>query len=237
MKRPGLLAGIGLALATLLVLLFVFPHQMIAPGALIPGHARIQNDCFACHAPLRGASSTRCIVCHVPAQIGVRTTTGHLIDKVPKRPAFHAQLKELDCTACHSDHAANLFAGKRPMTFDHTLLNPAIARNCVSCHAKPKDALHAKIAGECAQCHRTSGWKPANFAHDRYFKLDGEHNVACVTCHVGNAFKGYTCFGCHAHQPAQIAALHAEEGIRDIGDCVRCHRSAKGVEGDREDED
>ena len=237
LKRRAVLAGIGLGLAILLVLIFVYPHQMIAPGALVPGHARLQNDCFACHAPLRGVASARCIACHTPAEIGVRTTAGLPIAKASRKAAFHTQLTESSCTACHSDHAANLLAGKRQRTFDHSLLKPAVAGACANCHAKPEDAPHGKIAGGCNQCHTTGGWKPTTFAHDRYFQLTGPHNAACVACHAGNEFKRYSCYGCHAHQPTQIAAEHAEEGIRNIENCARCHRGAQGEKkGDEEDD-
>ncbi|MGE5721906.1 MAG: cytochrome c3 family protein [Sphingomonadales bacterium] len=236
MKRPGLVAGIAVALAILLVLLFVYPHQMIAPGALIPAHAELQQDCFACHAPLRGASSARCTTCHVPAEIGIRTTKGLPVRRSAAKPAFHAQLRDADCMACHSDHAATLLTQGRSRRFDHSLLKPAVAELCASCHAKPRDSLHAAITGGCAQCHATSGWKPASFSHDRYFRLDAHHDVACATCHTGNQFKRYTCYSCHTHQPAQIIAEHAEEGIRNIDNCVRCHRSAEGERegGERE---
>lgn len=84
----------------------------------------------------------------------------------------------------------------------------------------------------CAQCHSTTAWEPANFAHDRLFRLDGDHNVACATCHVGGNTARYTCYGCHEHQPAATIAEHREEGIRNIDNCVRCHRSSsEGGEG------
>lgn len=243
MKRPGfpsgraLLAAIALTLAIIVVLLFIYPHQMIAPGALKPAHAALEQDCFACHAPLRGASAARCKVCHVPAEIGIKTTKGQPIRNANPKPAFHAQLRDDNCMACHTDHAAILFTQSKPMSFAHDLLKPTIADQCADCHAKPDDSLHTAITGECAQCHATSGWTPANFAHDRYFKLDANHKVACATCHIGNQFKRYTCYGCHEHQPAQIIAEHAEEGIRDIENCVRCHRSASGEGGEHGNED
>lgn len=37
------------------------------------------------------------------------------------------------------------------------------------------------------------------------------------------------------HQPAQILAEHREEGISNIENCVRCHRSAEGETGEGED--
>lgn len=240
MMRPGprtgraLLAGIAIALVVLLALLFIYPHQMIAPGALIPAHAELQQDCFACHAPLRGASAARCTTCHWPAEIGVRTTKGQPLRSNRPKVAFHAQLRDADCMACHTDHAAILLTQSKPKSFAHELLKPAIATQCASCHAKPRDSLHATITSGCAQCHATRGWTPATFAHDRFFQLDAHHNVACTTCHIGNQFKRYTCYGCHEHQPERIIAEHAEEGIRDVENCARCHRSP---EGEREGED
>lgn len=235
MKGRGMLAGTAAALAVLLVLVFVFPRRMIAPGALMPAHTQLQDDCFACHAPLRGASAARCIACHVPTDIGIRTTKGLPLAK--PAAAFHAALQEPDCTACHSDHAASLLSGRHPKSFDHGLLKPATASACATCHARPANALHRGVGDNCALCHRTSGWKPANFAHDRYFALDRDHNAACTTCHIGSVFTRYTCYGCHEHQPAQIAAEHREEGIRDVADCARCHRSAQAEAEGREGED
>ena len=69
-------------------------------------------------------------------------------------------------------------------------------------------------------------WKPATFDHARYFRLDRDHAVACATCHVGNDYARYTCYGCHEHTPARVRAEHAEEGITAFEHCVECHRSA-----------
>ena len=72
--------------------------------------------------------------------------------------------------------------------------------------------------------------------------LDRDHNTTCVTCHTGNDYKRYTCYGCHEHTPAKVRAEHEEEGIRDFENCVECHRSAdeeppkRGARGDRKRE-
>ena len=77
MKRPSWLAVvIALNLVALAVLVFVFPHLMVSPGAVMPGHAGIAKDCFACHQPWRGAAANLCIDCHRTADIGIRTTKG-----------------------------------------------------------------------------------------------------------------------------------------------------------------
>ena len=35
-------------LIVLAILAFVYPHLMVGPGKLIPGHAKLESDCFAC---------------------------------------------------------------------------------------------------------------------------------------------------------------------------------------------
>ena len=58
----------------LAVLVFIYPNLMVGPGKLIPGHKQLETDCFACHAPFKGADSELCISCHKPAEIGRLTT-------------------------------------------------------------------------------------------------------------------------------------------------------------------
>ena len=60
-----------------MALAFVYPHLMVSPGPLVRvGTADLATDCFACHAPWRGAAAQRCIACHAVADIGLRTTKG-----------------------------------------------------------------------------------------------------------------------------------------------------------------
>lgn len=224
-----LLAATLLALAALAV---VHPDSMIAPGKLIAGHADLESDCFACHAPFRGVDSARCVHCHKPADIGRVSTRGQPIEAKTRVP-FHQRLAREDCAGCHVDHAG-VMALRRPMRFDHALLQPAVRSECESCHRAPADSLHRQIEGGCARCHRDSGWRPATFDHRRYFVLDRDHDAPCGTCHVGGDYARYTCYGCHEHTPGRIRAEHAEEGIRDFADCVRCHRSAQEPRHGRE---
>ena len=103
MTRRWILVVIALNLVALVALAFYMPQQMISPGPLMPAHADISKDCFACHAPLRGATPERCQVCHDVAGIGLLTTTGEPISRSGSQVAFHQQLDEKDCVACHSD--------------------------------------------------------------------------------------------------------------------------------------
>jgi hypothetical protein len=288
MKNPALWA-IAVLLGVVFALCFVRPQTMLAPGPVVAAHTGIAQDCFACHAPLHGAAAARCIACHNPSRIGLFTTRGAPLPK--GAIAFHQQLREPDCMACHTDHAGPALARHSPVGFRHALLQPAVQSRCNACHAAPTGLrlgpLHKAFAAttcgdchttrgwkpaafrhesltpalrsqcatchrapagalhrgfgtmNCVQCHSTTAWEPANFAHDRLFRLDGDHNVACATCHVGGNTARYTCYGCHEHQPARIIAEHREEGIRNIDNCVRCHRSSseggEGREQGRED--
>jgi hypothetical protein len=84
MKR-SLLILVSLVLAAIVALSIIKPHQMVSPGNLMPAHASLESDCFACHAPWRGAAPDRCLSCHTLADIGVRTTKG--IPPQGERPA------------------------------------------------------------------------------------------------------------------------------------------------------
>jgi hypothetical protein len=275
----NLLVGVALA--------FVYPHLMVSPGPLIPGHAALTTDCFACHAPWRGATTERCVACHAAPDIGLRTTQGVPIAATkagratPLKMSFHQELAEPDCMACHSDHAgprlnqhnrkpfshamlraatrdrcASCHAapanathrslsvgcaqchkteGWKPASFDHAALPPAELNRCESCHKSPTDTLHRQVSGNfggnCARCHTPKAWKPATFEHDKLFVLDKDHNAACVTCHAGNDYGKYTCYGCHEHTPANVRSKHVKEGISNFENCVECHRSAEGEPG------
>jgi hypothetical protein len=228
----GLKILLWVNLAGIATLAFAYPHLMIAPGRLIEGHRAYEQDCFACHTPLLGASSKKCIACHKPAEIGVRTTQGAPIAAAKTKVPFHQKLLKQDCVACHSDHAGAI-KYRAFQHFSHGLLEPATRAQCIACHARPTDALHRQVSENCAQCHGTERWKPATFDHRKSFVLDKDHNVKCAVCHTAPDYKKYTCYGCHEHSPAKIRKEHAEHGIRDFENCVACHRSADEHEAKR----
>ena len=226
MKRRWGLIFTAASLAVLLALAFIYPSRMISPGALIPEHASLETDCFACHAPLRGAVAERCITCHAAASIGLRTTEGIPIARTAAKTPYHQALTTQDCMACHSDHPRPRLTALRRMQFSHALVKPEISANCMACHTAPSDALHRDLKAACSQCHSQDHWKPATFDHNKYFELDRDHNTTCTVCHSGNDYRRYTCFGCHEHQPEEMRKKHIEEGIRNFENCVSCHRNA-----------
>lgn len=220
MKGRWLWIIISANLVALVALIFVYPNFMISPGPLIKAHADSATDCFACHAPLRGASAERCTICHAPVDIGVRTTKGVLIaapsvaGKTPmtarRKTAFHQELTEQNCMACHSDHAGPTLTQHSRKPFSHQLLRAETRDRCESCHRAPNDTLHSQIKDECAHCHSSTAWKPASFEHDNFFVLDKDHNASCATCHSTGDFRKYTCYGCHEHTPANVLRKHRD---------------------------
>lgn len=223
-----------LVLAAIAALTFVQPEAMLSPGPMLAGHEALATDCFACHAPLRGSRAERCTDCHAVDRIGRFTTAGQPLQ--PPRVGFHQQLQEQDCMACHAEHRGTpADAALKP--FSHGLLKTEVQAQCSTCHAKPRDGLHDKLQGHCQGCHTTQAWKPSSFAHEKYFLLDRDHDVACATCHVDNDFGRYSCYGCHEHTPARIRAKHVKEGIRDFEHCVDCHRGPWEPEEDRHRKD
>lgn len=220
-------------------LVFIYPHLMVSPGALMSGHRQLASDCFACHAPLRGASAERCVVCHKPSDIGLKTTQGQAVARqgAAVKVAFHQELGEQDCMACHSDHAGPKLTQRSRKPFSHGLLKPSTRERCESCHQAPADRLHKAVQGQCALCHQAQAWRPATFEHEKFFVLDRDHNAPCATCHRDSDYRRYTCYGCHEHTPANVLAEHREEGLTDIANCVRCHRSADEHGGERGGDD
>ncbi len=226
-SRSALLGTMVLAGA-----LFLFsPRLALSPGPLTAGHVDLADRCLACHTLLRGAPAGKCVDCHALDSIGV---AGRAAAQATPRPALagmHAGFRGVDCVDCHTDHQGD---GAATVAFSHDALSPALRARCGSCHAgeRPADQLHRQVGDDCATCHVTRAWSPASFAHDRYFVLDRDHDVACRTCHAATSgYAAYTCYGCHEHTEARIIAEHREEGIGNLADCARCHRSAREHEG------
>ena len=183
-------------------------------------HKQLTSNCVSCHNTegwksgvkfnhemLAAAEKDNCVSCH-------------------QKPVdnLHKQLTS-NCVSCH-----NTEGWKSGVKFNHDMLAVADRGNCASCHQKPKDTFHQGLKDQCSTCHSTEKWMPANFEHDQYFVLDGDHNASCNTCHKNNNYSTYTCYGCHEHTVSNILSEHREEGISNINNCVACHRS-----GDEDD--
>jgi hypothetical protein len=227
MKSRWLWIVISANLVVLVALAFIYPHLMVSPGALVAGHAELATDCFACHAPLRGAASDRCISCHVVADIGLRTSKGVPIVKVANPTgastatvgASTGSLPGASPVASTSTSAQVAIAapgkGKPKAAVKTSFHQELIEQDCVACHtdhAGPKlthrsrkpfshDLLKVSTREVCESCHAA----PTNDLHRRFDK-------ACVQCHKT---QGWT--------PAGFD--HALLTPADQNSCVNCHKA------------
>lgn len=230
-KRPVLLIVIALNLLVLLALAFAYPHLMVSPGPLVQGHAELATDCFACHSAWRGASSQRCTECHVPAEVGLKTTQGVPIPGRTVTVSFHQELTEQDCMACHSDHQGPKLTQRSRKPFSHALLKVSVRDTCSACHAAPKDNVHRDLKAECSNCHESKAWQPARFDHALLATAELDR---CESCHSAPADRLHRqlqggCRSCHqtaAWKPATFD--HNKFFVLDRdheAPCETCHKN------------
>lgn len=222
----------------------------------VSSHAELSRACGSCHATMGSTRpmAVRCLECHTDirdqfadstALHGSRSDvracltchTEHLgalasLTRMDGSPAAHAQLgfpldgahRDAPCAGCHTREGSGRRFTRAP-------------RTCIGCHAQD-DTHEGEFGTDCASCHTTSTWEGASFSHD-VFPLDhgGEGRIPCATCHEDRTnYKSYTCYGCHEHSPARVAAEHrGEVRSSDLRDCVRCHAGGRehGDEGER----
>lgn len=183
------------------------PGASIQPGQLLAGHASLHDDCLACHTVASGVEAAKCVKCHAVASIGLAQTNGTAL--VVPRPAvqrLHAPLVNVECAACHAEHAGRL-GGGRAARFRHDALPTPLRDDCARCHEpqRPTDAVHRASAAACGTCHATDGWKPARFEHATL-----PQGTSCAPCHAANA-------------PSD--ELHAQNANTPATDCGVCHTS------------
>ena len=212
-----------------------FPHEVV--GFSLDGHqftaANVPFTCDDCHqGDITTFAPDSCQTCH--RQIDVSFTQAHLL-------SFGA-----DCLACHDgvdrygndfDHARFEFqlSGKHAQVVctqchldARTIADLQSApQDCLSCHRK--DEPHEGRFGlNCAECHSTDGWSPAEFDHNlSVFKLEGAHaEVSCESCHINRQYEGtpMDCYSCH--QPD-------DEHAGQYGtDCAACHNPSDWKDAD-----
>ena len=212
-------------------------ESIMAPGKLMQGHAKYEDDCKQCHVKLdRKAQDALCMDCHKPVGADVRGKTG-----------FHGRLEQpVLCKSCHTDHKGRDLKTTEvdPKKFDHNhktdyalhgkhekvacekchvagKKHREAAKDCNSCHKKD-DKHKGSLGPQCADCHTESDWKEARFDHETTkFPLTGKHSdVKCVDCHKDNVYKDTpkNCYACHRKIDDQKGhkGLYGEK-------CESCH--------------
>jgi hypothetical protein len=231
MKSRWTLILIAANLCALILLAFAYPHLMVSAGVLLRGHERLATSCFECHAAGRGADPARCIRCHSVDRIGVQSTTGAVVPNDPSKRPFHSDLTTQDCMKCHSDHRGVQGGANSRLRFEHAMLRPDVRERCESCHAAPKNAIHANRRGICGQCHSSRAWKPAGIDHA---KLSAKELANCQACHASPADAlhrqfSLDCSQCHAPGHWKPATFDHDrfwplDGNHNVS-CVTCHAS------------
>ena len=216
-------------------------ESVLMPGALIAGHAKLEEDCANCHVKFDRAGQDRlCLECHKPVAADVRAKRG-----------YHGRMPAQACRTCHTDHKGRdaKTAAFDTARFDHRATGYDLANaharapcaschvagrryreapsECASCHAR--DDVHRGALGrQCGDCHDDTRWKSARFDHARTrFPLTGKHaTTTCRDCHRDATFRGAStaCVSCHRGDDRQHRGRLGER-------CESCHsaRSWKDV--------
>src|SRR5450830_250980 len=189
-------------------------ESILAPGKVIQGHAKLEDECKQCHVKMaRQAQSGLCMDCHKEVGADMRSKTG-----------FHGRQKPQACNSCHTDHKGReaQIASFDKKKFDHTQTDFQLRGKhqplaCDKCHVSGKkygeaslqcnvchkkdDTHKGSLGAKCADCHNETNWKEARFDHNstRFALKDKHADAKCTDCHKAGNYKEapLTCIGCH----------------------------------------
>ena len=212
-------------------------QRLTSPGPLSKAHSFLENNCAACHTPVKGPDAGKCIACHA--------SNDALLQRQPT--SFHGYIDT--CCECHIEHQG---IKNRPSVMDHVLFAkiglhqleveadhvseskrlhkqlsawirksvaseaPALSPyeavlNCATCHAKQD--RHFKLFGEnCALCHSTSEWTISRFRHPSPRSMD------CAQCHQAPPSHYMEHF-------RMISAKVADQPFAKVNQCYLCHQT------------
>lgn len=179
-----------------------------------------QSACVDCHDDVHeGELGSDCARCHTTRNFieRARMERMHQLTRFPLT-GVHATL---DCRTCHdSTEPGNL-----------TFVN--LGSDCVDCHrddaeSAVPDHQDNGFSEDCGQCHRTTAWSPAGFAHaDTKFPLTGVHrNLNCAACHGEGQFTAVAsaCVDCHRDDyDGTTDPVHVTIGFPL--ECQSCHNT------------
>ncbi|MDQ8195304.1 hypothetical protein QEH59_12765 [Coraliomargarita sp. SDUM461004] len=216
-------------------------QRMVNPGALSAAHAHLENNCSACHTPVKGAAAVSCVVCHA--------NEADLLQRQPT--SFHADISS--CTECHREHQGravrptkmdhdsltaigikqlqgadadteqSLAASRLLAWLEHTETPPetlsvsphisqaSAALNCITCHKS--DDRHFELFGNsCMQCHGTESWNIPEFVHPSSASMD------CAQCHQAPPSHYMMHF-------KKISQTVANKPKATVDQCYSCHQT------------
>ena len=177
----------------------------IAPGPLSRAHASFEGvgKCSKCHEAGHELSASKCLSCHKP-----------IADRIARKFGVHREVTS-DCSPCHVEHRG-ADADLRPLNTQH--FNHAAETGF------PLENKHAKLATDCAACHKKRSFLEARPACSSCHKdaHKGTLGTDCTKCHSTEAaFKDARRGFNHARAAFQLTGSHTRVA------CEKCH--AAGV--------
>jgi hypothetical protein len=218
-------------------------HSQNEPLGGYAAHAEFEQECQHCHAPVHCITEDRCQSCHIEIAEqrteaiglhGILPGTSDCQSCHKEHQGRDAQItifafNNVDHEALAGfslvNHKSNYEGEPMDCHSCHQLGDfGAEALDCTNCHADEDAAFTSnhttQYGSDCASCHDGHD-RLANFDHNLFFPLDGQHtDTACESCHINQIYRG---------TPQVCAACHEQPDIHDQSfgeDCMRCHNSS-----------
>ena len=234
-KKLGCLTTGGLVAFALTLIIVgtsyaITRNKIFSPGALnaqasgqalgdVTSHADLEKECAACHpAPWdRVSMAARCIECH-------RDVLDQLTDLNSLHGAVMAEMDQLNCRECHTDHNGPEASLTQFLEgdFPHELVGFSLKAHgqvnwqrqivCSDCH---QDGFRNFDLNSCVSCHQEV---QPDFMDD-HTALFG---TACLACHDG--LETYGSDFDHDQFAFKLEYLHTNLA------CDQCHAQATGLE-------
>ncbi|TWU39430.1 multiheme c-type cytochrome [Novipirellula artificiosorum] len=210
-------------------------HRSVNPDSLSAAHANLTGNCQACHTPVVGVDTAKCILCHANDE--------SILQRQPT--SFHASIGT--CKECHREHQG---LAAKLSKMDHSLLATigmnSLAKadfgtqrqststmirdklrigmpphnritleeatlDCASCHSN--DDQHQSLFGtDCAQCHATDRWTIPEYKHP------SPSSTNCNQCHQAPPSHYMMHF-------KMISATVAGKPHARVEQCNQCHQT------------
>lgn len=183
-------------------------QRQVSPGQLSSAHSFLQNNCAACHTPVRGVEAANCIVCHANNE-----------DLLARQPtAFHANIQS--CSSCHIEHQG---IERRPTLMDHAALAEIGLREL---GADQADGEKLQTRDQLITWIRTQ--EPAERVVPAHAEITAaEMSLDCASCHSTKdkhmGLLGQSCATCHATAEWTIPAF--QHPSPRSTDCAQCHQA------------
>lgn len=210
-------------------------HRAVNPGSLSAAHANLKNNCQACHTPVMGVDTAKCILCHANNDSILQRQPTAFHASVGTCKQCHLEHQGLDANLSEMDHSMLTSIGMRAMQNAETGTEEASAHEllveklklasppherirlqesvlaCASCHSN--DDQHQSLFGsDCAQCHATDRWTIPEYRHPSPGSTD------CNQCHQAPPSHYMMHF-------KMISAKVADKPHARVEQCNQCHQT------------